>query len=127
MMDDWIKIFFSVVHSLVSEEVDLLRMNPVEVMQWNILNSGDLILCLRHSGSLHFATETIYCWFQGFYLLCYAWFAYYLENCCRKVKINDVFSEKMYVNVGVTQGYVLGSILLLIFVNLLFIQPLREK
>ena len=45
------------------------------------------------------------------------WFESYLNGRKQRVKIGSMFSEWQNVNIGVPQGSVLGSLLLLVYIN----------
>ena len=48
---------------------------------------------------------------------CQRWFVSYLSNRTQICKVGKIYSSKMYVKTGVPQGYNLGPLLFLLFLN----------
>ena len=48
---------------------------------------------------------------------CQRWFVSYLSNRTQVCKVGKIYSSKMYVKTGVPQGYNLGPLLFLLFLN----------
>ena len=56
----------------------------------------------------------------GFRIVVNDWFCNYLNNCKQKFRINDKYSDVKPISFGVSQGFILGPLLFLIYLNDVF-------